>query len=832
MKDVFQEIRFAFRTFSKSPGFTFVVVMTLALGIGGNTAIFGLIDQLLVRSLPVRDPGRLVVLDAPGPFSGATHSNHDELTPISHPMFEGIRDSGVFDGVLAFQTAGVHISAGDAPEQVSACLVSGTFFETLGVEPAQGRLFTREDDVRPGGHPLVVLSHGFWERRFASDPKAVGRSLVVNGHPMTVVGVAERDFHGFEVGDSIDVYAPLMMRAQILPTQRPGLGNFRARSLTPVARLREGQSLEQARAELNVVYRRLLQEDLQTVNSKSVPFRESFAAKEIQILPGGRGISGLRYQSQTPLLVLMGMVGVVLLIACANVANLLLARSSGRRREIALRVALGASRIRLVRQLLLESVLLALAGGLVGTIFAVWTGDALLRSLPYENAPRVFEAEPDLRVAFFTFLVSLATGLAFGAVPALSATRPDVAPTLKNEAANLASRASGRFRSGLVVAQVALSLLLLVGAGLFVKSLSNLSAIDPGFEPDRILTFAVNPALNGYELERRMEVIGRIREEASAVPGVRSVSLGEVALMTNSDASSTVKVEGYESKEDENMNPGLNGVAPEFFSTLGIPVLAGRDFSAGDDLASPRVAVVNESFARYFYGGADPVGRRFSFNRDAETPITIIGLVRDGKTMSLREEPKRFLYLPYTQSSDLGRVTFYVRSAVDPESLGPRVREAVARVDSSLPVTDMKTMNRQIDESLYVERMAAALSVAFGGLATLLAAVGLYGVLSYTVAARTREIGVRVALGAERKGLLLLVLKEVAILVTLGVAIGLSASLIGGRLLETELYGLSGWDPAATVLATLVLLATATLAGYIPAARASRVDPMVALRYE
>jgi predicted permease len=599
-----------------------------------------------------------------------------------------------------------------------------------------------------------------------------------------------------------------------------------------MARLREGVSLEEARAELNVVYRQLLQEDLQTVNSTNQSFRERFASKEIEVLPGGRGISTLRYQSETRLLVLMGMVGVVLLIACANVANLLLARSSARRREIALRVALGAGRARLVRQLLLESLLLALAGGLVGTIFAIWTGDALLQSLPYENAPRVFEAAPDLRVALFTFLVSLATGLAFGAVPAFSATRPEVAPTLKNEAANLASRASGRFRSSLVVAQVALSLLLLIGAGLFVKSLSNLGAIDPGFEPDGILTFAVNPALNGYELERRMEVITRIREEASAVPGVRSVSLGEVPLMTNSRSSTTVKVEGYESKEDEDMNPGLNGVGPEFFSTLGIPLLAGRDFTAGDDLKAPRVAVVNTSFVRYFYGGGDAVGRRFSFGRDEDTPITIIGVVGDGKSMNLREEPERFLYLPYTQSTDLGYVAFYARAALDPEILGERMREAVARVDPSLPVTDLKTMNRQIDESLYTERMVAALSVAFGGLATLLAAVGLYGVLSYTVAARTREIGIRVALGAERKGVLLLVLKEVALLMVLGVAIGLPASLIAGRLIETELYGLSGRDPVAMVLATLLLFATAALAGYIPAARASRVDPMVALRYE
>ncbi len=566
MKDLAQEIRFAFRTFGKSPGFTFVVVFTLALGIGANTAIFGLIDQLLVRPLPVRDPERLVVLDAPGPYSGSTQNNSDVLTPISHPMFEGLRDrSQVFEGVFVHYSTLVHVSDGETPERVSANLVSGTFFETLGVGPALGRVFTREDDLRPSGHPVVVLSHGFWERRFGSNPAAVSRAIVVNGHPMTVVGVAERGFHGVEVGDSIDLYVPVMMQAQILPTRQPAIGNFRSRWLTPMARLREGVSLDEARAEANVLYRQLLQEDLQSITSNSASFRERFAAKELVLLPGGRGISGLRYESETPLLVLMGMVGLVLLIACANVANLLLARASVRKREIALRVALGASRMRLVRQQLLESVLLALGGGALGTIFAIWTGDALLRSLPFENAPRVFEAEPDLRVALFTFLVSLATGLAFGAVPALSATRPEVAPTLKNEAGTLVSRSSGRFRSGLVVAQVALSLLLLIGAGLFVKSLSNLGAIDPGFEPDRILSFAVNPALNGYELERRLDVIARIRDEASAVPGVRSVSLGEVALMTNSRSSSTVKVEGYESKEDEDMNPGLNGVGPEFF---------------------------------------------------------------------------------------------------------------------------------------------------------------------------------------------------------------------------------------------------------------------------
>jgi predicted permease len=832
MKDLMQELRFALRTLSKNPGFTSVVLLVLALGIGANTAIFGLIDQLLVRTLPVRDPEKLVVLDAPGPFSGSTHNNSEVLTPISHPMFVGLRDGNqVFSSVLARFAASAHVTAGDVTERVQVDLVSGTFFETLGVGPAVGRVLSPQDDLQPGAHPVVVLSHAFWERKFAKDPEVVGRAIVVNGHPMTVVGVAARGFHGVEVGESYDIYIPLMMQPSILPTWQRGIHDWRMRWLTPMARLKEGVSLDEARAGVNVLYRQLLQQDLETTSSRSESFRERFAAKELVILEGGKGVSGLRHQSRTPLLVLMGMVGLVLLIACANAANLLLARASARRREIALRIALGASRIRLVRGLLLESVLLALAGGALGTVFAIWTSDALLRSLPNVNASRVFAAEPDLRVMLFTFVVSLLTGLVFGAVPALSATHMAVAPTLKNEAGSLASRSSGRFRSGLVVAQVALSLLLLIGAGLFVRSLSNLAALDPGFAPDHLLAFSVNPSLNGYELSRRMETIARIRDEIAAEPGVRSVSLAEIALMTGSNSSSTIKVEGYDAKEEENMNPDLNGVAPEFFDTLGIPLLSGRDFTEADDLDAPRVAVVNENFARYFFGESDPLGRRFTFGRN-DTEIVIVGVSASGKSISMREEPGRFLYFPYTQSTDLGEVTFYVRATVDPESLGSRIREVVSKVDAALPVTDLKTMNRQIAESLFVERMVAALSVAFGGLATLLAAVGLYGLLSYTVSMRTREIGIRLALGAERRGLLLLVLKQVAFLALVGVAIGLPAGLFFGRLVESELYGLNARDPLAIGMATFLLLATAALAGALPAARASRVDPMVALRHE
>jgi predicted permease len=833
MTDLRQDLRFAIRTFRSNPGFTLVVVLTLALGIGANTAIFGLMDQLLVRSLPVPHPERLVVLDAPGPYTGSTHSNSDTLTPLSHPMFVGLSDrNAVFSGVLALFAAPLHITAGSTTERVSGNLVSGTFFTVLGVKPAAGRLFTPEDDVVPGGHPVVVLSHGFWERRFGREPRVVGSTLLVNGNPMTVMGVSESGFRGTEVGQPVDVFVPLMMQALIIPTWTRGLGDWRARWVTVMARLRDGVSLEEARSGIGVLYKQLLREDLETVQTTSESYRERFLQKELALLAGGRGTSVMRDRSRTPLLALMVMVGLVLTIACANVANLLLARASSRRKEIALRVALGASRGRLVRQLLLESLILALAGGAVGILLATWTGDLLLSALPIERVSEAFSAEPDLRVLLFAFLVSLGTGLAFGAAPSLQATHTDLASTFKNETGTLSGRSgASRFRRGLVVAQVALSLLLLIGAGLFVRSLRNVAAIDPGFEPEGLLTFSTNPALNGYALDRRLEVIRRIRDEIAAEPGVISVSLAEVPLMTDSNSSTTVSVEGYEPKEGENMNPNNNGVGPGFFSTLGMRLVSGRDFGEGDTAQSAKVAVVNEGFARYFFGERDPLGRRFLFRRNSED-IVIVGVVADGKSASLREEPDRFVYFPYAQSADLGAVTYYVRSAVRPEDLANRIRALMAEVDATLPVTDMKTMPAQIRESLFVERLVAALSIAFGILATLLAALGIYGLMSYAVAQRTREIGIRVALGAQGRGVLLMVLEEVLLLTFLGVAVGLPSGFALGRLVESELYGLSARDPMTLLAATTSLLAAAILAGYLPAARASRVDPIVALRHE
>jgi predicted permease len=599
--------------------------------------------------------------------------------------------------------------------------------------------------------------------------------------------------------------------------------------------LKDGVTPEEAKARVNVLYAQHLQEDLARIGSRSDRFKSLFLKKQLELLPGGRGTSDLRAQSRKPLLVLMGMVGLVLLIACANVANLLLARASSRQKEIAVRLALGASRARLVRQLVVESLVLSLAGGFLGIFVAAWTGDLLLRFLPGEGTARVIAVEPEPRMALFAFALSLVTGVLFGLVPARGATRPALAPTLKSESGSLhGGSAPFRFRKGLVVAQVALSLLLLVGAGLFTRSLGNLRSLDPGFDAEQLLAFSLDPSLNGYDRDRGVALFDRLLDQIATEPGVRSVSMAEVALMTNSNSSSTVRVQGYESKDGENMNPNFNRVAPGFFSTLGIPLLSGRDFTERDVRGAPRVAVVNESFARYFFKDQDPIGRRFGLGRDnKDSDIEIVGLVKDGKAASLRDEPIRFVYTPFAQEDTVGSQTVYVRSTSgDAARLGPRLRQIVKSQDAALPVTDLKTMKVQIGESLVVERMVATLSAAFGFLATVLAAIGLYGVMSYAVSLRTREIGVRVALGAEQKTVLLMVLKEVAVLAFLGVAIGLPGGYGLGRLVESQLFGLEAMDPLTFAVATATLLLAAFFAGYLPARRATRIDPMTALRYE
>ena len=835
MEGLIGDIRYALRQLAKSPLFTGIVVLTLALGIGANAAIFSLMDQILFRELPVQEPERLVVLSAPGPNQGSRHQHSEVVDPISHPMFEDFRaQAKVFKGVLAYFPTSVHLSVGGDTERAEAALVSGSYFDVLGVKPAVGRLLTTDDDKSRGGHPVVVLSHGYWQRRFASDPGVIGKSVLVNGHPMTVLGVSARGFQGVEIGNAVDLFVPLMMHEQVIPIWK-ALGERRVMWLTAMARLADGVPIDEAKAGINVLYKQILADELATMTTKSESFRQRFVQKTLEVMPGARGPSDLRGRSETTFFVLMGMVGLVLLIACANVANLLLARASTRQREVAVRLALGARRSVLVRQFLVESLLLSLLGGAAGLLVSSWAGSLILRALPDENTARTLAAEPDLRVAAFALGVALVTGLLFGLLPALQTTRPELFGALRTEAGSVLGAAGPlRFRKALVVAQVALSLLLLIGAGLFTRSLHNLLSLNPGFQPESLLAFSVNPSLGGYDDSHRIALLGRILDDVVSEPGVSSASIAEVALMTNSDSSSTVKVEGYESKDGENMNPNFNSVAPGFFKTLGIPLLAGRDFGDADAAGAPKVAIVNEAFVRYFYKGKvdDAVGRVFRLGRHEDQPITIVGVARDGKAASLKEETVRFVYQPYAQVTDLGDMTYYVRTAADVEALPARIRAIVRGADAGLPVTDMKTMRAQIGESLFVERMIAALSAAFGLLATALAALGLYGVMSFAVTRRTREIGIRMALGAERRKVLALVMTEVAMLAGLGVAIGLPSAWAVARAIRAQLFGLSPTDPLTISLATLTLVAVSLLAGFVPAHRASRVDPMVALRYE
>jgi predicted permease len=828
-----QDVRHALRLLRKTPGFSFVVIATLALGIGANTAIFSLLDQVLVRLLPVKDPEALVLLHGPGPNSGMFESSSSVVAPFSHPMFLDFRDrNAVFSAVAARFPLSLDVAERGGTETAEASLVSGTYFETLGVGAALGRVLARADDETPGAHPVAVLSHGYWQRRFGGDPGIVGRTIQVNGHPLTIVGVSAAGFHGAQIGRSDELFVPLAMKAQMTPTWN-GLGDRRVMWLEVFARLEDGVSREQAEAGLAVLYRQVLEAELREMPARSEKFRKDFVSKKLVLLPGAQGLPELQRQLETPLVVLMSMVGLVVLIACANVANLLLARASARQREIAVRLAIGAGRRHLVRQLLVESLTVSLLGALAGLPLAALTTGVLLRALPFEGVALTLSSDPDGRVVLFALGLSLATALMVGLVPALQSTRPNLATALKQEGAGAGGAGPLRFRKGLVIAQVALSALLLVGAGLFARSLSNLRSLDPGFRSQGLLTFGLTPRRSGYSAEETRAVLARTRDRLRTVPGVRAVSTAANPLVTDSVWQSTIRVEGYTPGEGENMNPRVNAVGPSFFTTIGMRLVAGREIDERDGTGAPRVAVVNETFARRYFGGGSALGRRLGWGRnEGALPIEIVGVVPDARLDRVRDEPERYVFIPHAQEEDVTGAAFYVRTDGDPASLAAPVRAAVREVDAALPVEDLKTMAAVVDESLFTDRIVAGLSAAFGLLATALAAVGLYGVMSFAVARRTREIGVRVALGADRRGILALVLSEAALLAGVGIAIGLPSGLGLGRLVESRLFGLRAFD-LPTVIATVALLAAATLAaGAVPALRASSVDPQTALRYE
>ncbi len=860
MGTLLQDLRYGLRMLAKNPGFTAVAVLTLALGIGANTAIFSLIDAVLLKMLPVKNAQQLVLLNWashgwPKGIVSSLSGNSDRdktgrmtSTSFSYPAYEQIQTRNqVFSGVLAMAGNGSALNVGYNGEagRGEGELISGTFFHMLGVQPILGRSLAPDDD-RIGASPAAVISYGYWERRFGRDPAVVGRTITLNGVPFTVVGVSPPEFYGVQPGRAVEVWLPLHTQAQVEPREA-GSGPqpaatllFEARDnwwVLIMGRMKPGMSEQQVRAELDVILHQSMAPDV-------TPATKPETIPHLGAQSGSQGLDSLRRQFSRPLFVLMTVVGLVLLIACANVANLLLARAASRQKEMAVRLAIGASRHRLIRQLMTESVLLAALGGVLGLVLAFWGADLLVALMSSGRNPLTLDVTPDPRVLSFTAAVSVLTGILFGISPALRSTRVDLTPALKESSGTLlaATHRKRGLRLGLgktlVVTQVSLSLLLLVGAGLFVRTLSNLENVHLGFEQRNLLLFGINPTQGGYKRQRLADFYRELTRRLEALPGVRSVSMSRQRLIAGGSMILSVRISGYIPKPGQNSVANINDVGPKFFETMGIPLLLGRTIGEGDTEAAPKVAVVNEKFVREFLGNENPIGRRFGFgDKKTSGDIEIIGVVGDAKYDSLRKEVPPTVYVPCLQDlTRLGAMQFEVRTVGDPMGMIPAVRHVAQDMDRNLPLYQVKSEVEQIDGSLFQERLFARLTSFFGLLALLLACVGIYGLMSFGVTQRTSEIGIRMALGAQRSDVLRMVMRETVVLATLGVSIGIPAALAATRLTSSLisglLFGLKATDPVSLTIAAIVMASVALLAGYIPARRATKVDPMVALRYE
>jgi predicted permease len=838
------DLRFALRTLRKSPVFAAVAILSLALGIGANTAIFTLLDQILLRLLPVKDPSQLALLTMRGFHYGSNWGGN----AISYPMYHDFSEHNtVFSGMFCRFPYRVAIGFNGHTERVAGELVSGTYFPVLGVGAALGRTFSPDDDRIPNGHPLIMLSYAFWKSRFAGDPSILGKTLLMNGHNYTVVGVAQPGFDGVELGNTAQVFLPIMMVSQAMPVTNLDFKERRRRWVNAFGRLKPGVTEQQAKASLQPFFHGMLEMEVKEAafNDASAEVREKFLKNVIDVLPGSQGRSYVRRQLSTPLWVLMALTGGVLLIACANVASLLIARATSRQKEIAIRLAMGAGRFRIIRQLLVESLILSAAGGVLGLALAIWTDRLLLAFMPPDTSMKLSTA-PDWRILLFTSAVALLTGVIFGFVPALQSTKPDVAPTLKDTVGGIVGGGGGvRLRKGLVAAQVTLSLLLLVGAGLFIRSLRNLRDLGPGFSSENLVAFNIDPSLNGYSSDRTKIFYQELTNVMNAVPGVRSVGLASVRILEENEWDQWVTVEGYHPTATETPDVYMNSIGPGYFATMGVPILSGRDFTPKDveyqqhgpkpEYTSPRVVIVNEKFAKKFFGSAaKALGRRAGFGIDPNTKIDmeIVGVIKDIKYTNLRDEIPIQMFEPYLAERYVSAMTVYVRTSMEPEQFFSVVRGKVRDLDTNLPLYGMRTMHEQLSNSLLVERLTASLSTVFGFLATLLAIIGLYGVMAYTVARRTREIGIRMALGALQTHVIWMVMREVLVLVSIGIVVGLAASVVLTRLVQTQLFGVTSHDPMTLILAAVGLAAVACAAGYIPALRASHIDAMHALRYE
>ena len=808
-------------------------MLSLALGIGANTAIFTLINQLILQPLPVRNPEQLVMLAGRGKHYGG-NNGRDKL---SYPMYQEIRDKNqVFSGMFCTYPNTVSATFQGRTELIGADFVSGNYFPVLGIGAAVGRVFTAQDDLIQGGHPLAVLSYGYWRARFGADPGVLGKQIEVNGRALTIVGVSQAGFDGVEPGRAPQIRIPITMKDDLPRADFGRLNTNRFRWTEVFGRLKPGISIEKAQAGLQPLFHQIIDREVtEKPFAKASPFvKQEFLRMWMEVMPGSKGRSDLRRAYSKPLFALMGIVGLVLLIACSNLANLLIARASARQKEIAVRLALGAGRGRLIRQLLVESLVLAAVGGALGVVLAMAIDQALIDFLPSGHTPLSLTSTPDWSVLAFTFAISLIAGAVFGLVPALQSTRPKLASTLKDQAGGVIRGGSAGLRKGLVVAQVSLSLLLLIGAGLFLQSLRNLKTLNPGFDVKNLIAFDVDPTSNPRAPGWVADYYRRLGDRLSALPGVGSHTAAVIPVIADNEWDSWVTIEGYSAKQDERPDPHMQYCTPGFFKTLKVPVLLGRDFNERDVDKAPKVGIVNQKFVERYFGNASPLGRHVGMGIDpgTKTDIQIVGVVGNTKYESMREEIPYELYIPYAQAGFSNDLTFYVRAQADPANVFNTLRGAVREVDTSVPMYDMRTLDDQMEISLLTERLLAALSSVFGCLATLLAALGLYGVMAFMVTRRTREIGIRMALGAGQSSVVWMVMRETLMLAGIGVAIGLVGAYGVTRLIQAQLFGVQPTDLLTMAAAALGIAAVAALAGYIPARRATGIDPMTALRWE
>ena len=826
-----QDLRYALRQLAANPGFASIAVLSLALGIGANTAIFGLIDHVMLRSLPVRNPEELQLIRA----------------TVSYPSFEQVRDrNGVYSSLF-----GVHVMPSlDVNNLGSAAgeLVSGNYFQTLGVRAALGRTLLPEDDLAPELSPVAVISYGYWKRVFGGSANVLGKKIQVktgdsgagtsgldvydnpgsrsvDGAALTIVGVASPEFFGDAVGTSMDIWIPMMMQPAVMPG-RPFLKQRKASWVNMMGRLKPGLSQRQASAELIVLWRRILTDEAGSQITEKQ--RREIAESTLKTESGEKGFGRIRRQFSQPLLVLMTVVGLVLLIACLNVANLLLARATARRREIGVRLSLGAGRLRLIRQFLTESLLLAAIGGVLGIAVAYAGTRVLLLMLSDVGLPLAIPFETDLRTLGFMAAISVTTGVLFGLAPALRATRITLAETLKE--AGRASSGRGGTAKLLVGAQVAVSMLLLIGAGLFLRTLYNLKTQDVGYNPDHLVIMRVDPVSAGYRGDDVGRAMKTLLDRVRALPGVRSATFSENGLFSNTESGEYVDVEGFSPASDKDREVRFDQIGPDYFNKLGIPILLGRDMSDRDVPGAPRVAIVNETMAKFYFPGANPIGRHFT---GSKVRMEIVGVVRDAQDHDFRDEPLRRFYVSYFQPIDgITTANFEIRTDGNPGALSAALRREVESVNGNLLPPRIKDVRELMDASVVQERLVAKLSSFFGALAVVLAAIGLYGVMSYAVARRTNEIGIRIALGAGASNVIGMVLREVLWLIVVGGAAGIGAAFAATRLIKSFLFGLDAVDPMSFGGAVLLLAVVGGLAGYVPARRAAKIDPMLAVRYE